>query len=351
MKNKFKYLKSFKILVVFVVLVLGLTACGTSSVENSKSSSGKSNKVVTINVAGYWGTSGGITTYDPLVIAQKLGYFKNIKIVDSSVPTGPQTLSALTSDRIQVAMLQYSIAASATAKGAKLKAVATAHGGKNDSNFHFYVPKDSSIHSPKDLIGKSVGGIQAGSTEYYAWVDWLKKGGVSPDDVKLVTVQKGTVFQVLEKKQLAGVGTWNDFEQKPVEESGKYRLLFTTYDVFPGDLNHCGLFLTQKFIDENPEAVKELVTGFVKVNNWLKKNPEKGKEMHIQLAKERHVDSSLVEKYYTVTDIRANCLVKKNDAQYFIDKLEEYNYIPKGKVKASDLYTNEFNPYASQGDK
>lgn len=353
MEKKFKFLTPLKIASVFLVLVLGLTACGTSSAGNStsdkKTAAGKSGKVITINVGGYWG-AGGLTTYDPLIVAQKLGYFKNtnIKIVDSSVPVGADTLAALTSGRIQAAHLQYSIAISAVAKGAKLKAVAAAHGGQNTSNLHFYVPKDSPIRGPQDLKGKSIGGIRIGDSAYYGLSDWLKKGGVSINDVKFVTVQPGQTFQVLEKNQLAGVGTWSDFEQKPIEESGKYRVLFTVYDLFPKGLIHCGLFLNQKFIDENPEAVKELTAGFEKANTWLQQNPEKGKELHVQIAKERGLDSSLIEKYYSVVDIRPHSLAKSSDAQYFIDKLEEYNYIAKGKVKVSDVQTNEFNPYAGK---
>ncbi|MFC0904428.1 ABC transporter substrate-binding protein [Clostridium sp. MT-14] len=354
MKKRFKFLILFKIVSIFVVIIFGLTACGTSDAGNStsekKSSSGKVEKVTTIKIAGYWG-AGGVTIYDPLTVAQKLGYFKHIKIESTGIPTGADLLAALTSGRIQAGMLQYSMAASATAKGAKLKAVASAHGGKSTFNLRFYVPKDSPIKGPKDLKGKSIGGIKVGSTWYYALTDWLTKAGLSINDVKLVNVEKGTTLQVLERNQLAGAGTFYEFEQNPIEATGKYRVLFSAYDLLPKGLEHCGLFVTQKFIDDNPEAVKELVAGFEKANTWLQKNPEKGKELHIQIAKDRKLNPTLIEKYYPVTDIRAHSLVKKSDAQYFIDKLEKYKNIPKGKVKATDLYTNKFNPYASQGDK
>jgi len=42
-----------------------------------------------------------------------------------------------------------------------------------------------------------------------------------------------------------------------------------------------------------------------------------------------------------------NLVITEPPIQYYIDILEQEGKIPKGKVNVKDVYTNEFNPFAS----
>jgi ABC-type nitrate/sulfonate/bicarbonate transport system substrate-binding protein len=350
-------LNFYLVIVVFITAVLvtgalililpSVSAAPKSLSDQQGGTEVPDSEKVLIKVGGYYG-AGGLTTYDPFTVAQNLGYFKHIKIEAVDIQPGPTALAALATGRIQASHLQYSISINAIAKGAKLKVVAAAHGGQNTSNLHFYVPKESPIKAIKDLKGKKIGGIQIGDTTYYALSDKLKEVGLSIKDVQLVSIPPGQALQVLNNGQVDGAGAWSDYEQKPIEETGKYRLLFTVYDILPKGLIHCGLTVQEKLIRENPEIVKELVEGFEKVNTWLQKNPQKGKEAHLRIAKERGVDPALIQKYYSPVDIRQHSLAYSSDVNYFIVRLEESNLIPSGKIKPEDIITNEFNLFASQ---
>ncbi|MDR3270097.1 MAG: ABC transporter substrate-binding protein [Peptococcaceae bacterium] len=352
----FNHTKRFGFIILASLLTFSLAACDsapTTSPNNAGIRYAEEEAVTTeipyeqrdlIKIGGYYGT-GGITTYDPLVVADKLGYFKTIRIEDEDIQAGPNALAALVANRIQASHLQISISTPAIARGSGLRVVAAAHGGENTSNFHFYVPNDSPIKTVEDLKGKKVGGVQIGDSTYYALSNTLAKSGITIEDLELVTVPAGQTLQILEGGQLDGAGCWSDFEYRPIEERGGYRLLFTVFDILPPGLIHCGLTVNGAWLDSKPEQVRELVEGFVKANTWLQEHVEEGKQLHIDIAKERGLDPTLIEKYYTPVDIRPYSLTDDLDVEYFLYNFEKNGVIEPGLLKPSDIYTNEFNPF------
>lgn len=317
--------------------------------QNKKEDQNTENKEKTVvKVAGYLGT-GGLRTNDPPRMAEELGYLKNIKIEEYDITVGPETLQAVTSGQVDAAHVPYVTIIRAIQKGVKVKVVASAHGVKT-SNFDIFVLNDSTIKDAKDLKGKKIGGVRKGNTAYFVLIEYLKAGGLTINDVELIDIPIGQEEQILKSKQVDAIGVYGDFRSGAMKNAG-YRILVSQFNVLPKDTHHCGLVVSEKFIRERPEILKEFVDGFVKASDWERENPDKAKEYMIKFAKELTPNVEPLEKFFTPNDIREHALVKDPDIQWFIDRLIDYGELKPGQIKPSDVYTNEFNPYTEGKEK
>lgn len=347
--------------IVIVILIIIVSGCHDKDTQNPSQGPSQNiedkkiiekteavkkddNQKTVIKVAGYPGSVGVFIQNGAPQIAEELGYFKNIKIEESDLPVGPDSLAAVASGQIDAAHVQYLTIIRAVAKGVKVKAVTSAH-GSNVIVFRLYLLDDSSIKSVKDLKGKSVGGITKGSTPYIVFAEYLKANNLSIDDVNLINIPQGQEEQVLRSKQADVVLISLNFMSKSVEERGGVRLLAVLDDILPKGTHHCGLIVSDKFMKERPEILKDFVTGFTKGFDWERDNPDKAKEYYMRFTKEKGFDPKIVDKYYIPTDIRQHAFVDDSDVQWFIDRLEERGELKPGQIKSSDVYTNEINPY------
>jgi ABC-type nitrate/sulfonate/bicarbonate transport system substrate-binding protein len=95
-----------------------------------------------------------------------------------------------------------------------------------------------------------------------------------------------------------------------------------------------------RFVREHPEAVRDVVTALAKAANWVNAHPEDARKLVSERIK---LQLEYVDRYAYVD----NLVVTEPPIQYYIDVLEAEGKLAKGKVKASDIYTNEFNPFAT----
>lgn len=317
------------------------TIKGTGTDDNNVNEKSNSEKTV-VKVAGYLGT-GGLRTNDPPRMAEELGHLKNIKIEEYDITVGPETLQAVTSGQVDAAHVPYVTIIRAIQKGVKVKVVASAHGVKT-SNFDIFVLNDGPIKDAKYLKGKKIGGVRKGNTAYFVLIEYLKSANLTINDVELLDTPMGQEELVLQNKQVDAIGVYGDFRSGAMKNKG-FRILISQFNVLPVDTHHCGLVVSDKFIQERPEVLKEFVDGFVKAADWERENPDKAKEYMIKFAKERTQNVEPLEKFFSPSDIRSHAFVKDSDIQWFIDRLIDYGELKPGQIEPSDIYTNEFNPY------
>ena len=109
--------------------------------------------------------------------------------------------------------------------------------------------------SAKDLPGKKIAVHTLGGHAEYVTREYLARNNILKDDVQLIVMSHHE--EVLRQGQVdvvAPVGAQID----QMEANGGVRVLFTDYDII-GNQTHCGLFMSEKFIRENPEVVKKFV--------------------------------------------------------------------------------------------
>lgn len=300
----------------------------------------------TVKVTGYWepaSPSGNIVW-----VAEDRGYLPGIKIEEVYVAQMADRAATISSGRADFAHLTYFSAIRAIAKGVKIKAVVAAHG--TDSNFStptFFVLADSDIKGPSDLKGKKAG-FRPGSTSHLVFSEYLKRGGLTDKDVTFQSIPQGQEEQVLRNKQVDIIVLLGIAQISGIKERGGVRELFNQNEILPKGMHHCGLFISEKFINEKPELLNKFLDGFVKGADWEKANPEQTKEIFAKYVKDRKSKPEYIRKWFEPLNIRDHALVDDSDVQWFIDRLVESGELKPGEVKPSDVYTNKFNPYGSK---
>lgn len=297
----------------------------------------------TIKVTGYWDASS--PSGNIIWPAEDLGYLPGIATEEVFIPQMADRAVTISSGRADFAHLTYFSAIRAIAKGVKIKAVAAAHG--TDSNFStptFFVLADSDIKGPEDLKGKKAG-FRPGSTSHLVFTEYLKKAGLKSNDVSFQSIPQGQEEQVLRSKQVDIIVLLGVAQISGIKERGDVRELFNQNEMLPEGMHHCGLFVSEKFINEKPELLKKFLNGFVKAADWIEENPEKTKEIYAKYAKDRKSDPEFIRKWFEPLDIREHAFIEDSDVQWFIDRLVEGGELKPGEIKPSDIYTNEFNPY------
>ncbi|WKB35653.1 ATP-binding cassette domain-containing protein [Terrilactibacillus sp. S3-3] len=115
--------------------------------------------------------------------------------------------------------------------------------------------------------------------------------------------------------------------------------LFSDWDIDHGLSGMQPYTVNGKFLRAHPKQVKEFVGIIAKAANWVNAHPKQSREY---IAKRLKMNVSQVERYAYVKDL----VIEKKPLQYWIDTLVAAKQIPKGKVKAADIATNEYNPNA-----
>lgn len=337
--------------IVFVIVIIGIASMIAGNVPSARNTPVSENGAVMKNEAietvKFGWTVGSPENTNIAEIANELGYFEGIKVEVIEVSASPtDVLAAVSSGQIDAAHLQYAATVRAIGKGAKVKSIGTAHGAASTVNYHAFVMADNSIKSAEDLKGKKIGGmVIPGTTSYFGFVEYLKKAGLSINDVEIVNIRVGQEEQVLRSRQVDVVGIWDDFRIGALKDSRDVRVLFSVYDVLPKGLHHCGVIVSDKFIKERPYAARKFMEGFAKAADWSRENPNASIDLQAKIAKKKGGDPQLVLKYKNPEDIRSHALIEPIDSQYFIEKYVESGELKEGQLKASDIYTNEFNPY------
>jgi len=296
--------------------------------------------------------------YGATVIGDKYGFYKarGIKLKYVTVPpgTGP-TIDALKKGEIDV----FSGGTGhpdgfidALLAGVKVKAViGITKGHPNFPHDTAWVPIDSPIKEPKDIIGKRVGGIATsgwtqGCAAFY-WSQYFKKHDISPDQVINAVVPPQQQEQALQQGSI-DILTIDPPLTGLIATSGKYRQLWSSWDVAKGDViekqdaDVSVAGFTEDYIQKNPDVVKRYVRATIQALAYVVDNHE----AYIDWARTR---TGWQPGIHDGGDFQiwSTGLVRPKGIQKWIDWKVELGQLKAGQLQPSDLYTNEFNPYAA----
>ncbi len=324
-----------------VIVIAVIAGCLTDEKNLQKDNQTKEN-VVTIR---YLSSSAVVEPYE---FASELGYLKNINISRLGSNTGgPEDIMSVATGSTDVGHSAWVSIINAKIRGAEIKAVAGPMGNSPESWFEgtpylskWIVLENSSIRSAKDLKGKKIAVHTLGAHAEYVTREYLSRNNMSKDDVQLLVMSRHE--EVLRQglvDVVAPVGAQID----KMEAGGGVRVLFTDYDII-GNQTHCGMFMSEKFIRENPDIVREFVEASAKAADWAKDHPKEASDLAAKIMKDKGGNPELA-KYWKGFGVREHALLQDSDVQFWIDWLVKDGRINAGQYKPSDFYTNEFNPY------
>lgn len=325
--------------ILLAAITVGVIAAGASLLLTEEK---KPQNDVTIR---YLSSSAVVEPYE---FARELGYLGDINITRLGSNTGgPEDIISVATGSTDVGHAAWVAIINAKARGAKIKGIAAPMGNSPESWYEgtpylskWLVLENSSIRSAKDLAGKKIAVHTLGGHAEYVTREYLARNNMSKDDVQLITMSHHE--EVLRQGQVdvvAPVGAQIDM----MEANGGVRVLFTDYDII-GNQTHCGLFMSEKFIRENPETVRRFVEANAKAADWAREHPEEAKELAAKIMKAKGGNAEIA-KYWKGFGIREHALLVDSDVQFWIDWLVKDGKLKGNQFKPADIYTNEFNPY------
>jgi ABC-type nitrate/sulfonate/bicarbonate transport system substrate-binding protein len=330
-----------------LALAAGLAACGSDS--SSATATTKDSSALEATTIRYQQITGWVT---PLELAEQLGYLRGLtlkSIGDSQ--GGPQDIQFVATDQIDVGLTFNGALVKAVQSGARVKAVIGSYGVDKDYYAGYYVRADSPIRSARDLIGKKVGLNSLGAQQEAVLDEWLRRGGLDKDEVakvERVALPPGFTDQVV-RKGLVDLVVLRGIVQADALSRGGIRELFSDYDLY-GDFTAGTLVMNPRFIAEHPNTTRHLVAGVAKAIDWVQTHPRKDViALAIAVARQhdRPNDVATLKYWKSLGIAQRGGVVAFEDVDRWRRWLEDTGAIPKGSVDSKDVFTNEFNPYAS----
>ncbi|MET0796697.1 MAG: ABC transporter substrate-binding protein, partial [Rhodococcus sp. (in: high G+C Gram-positive bacteria)] len=215
----------------------------------------------------------------------------------------------------------------------------------------YYVLDDSPIKSAKDLIGKKVGMNTLGAHHEFVVREWLARQGLTPDEIKqveLIVVPPVNTEQALRQGQI-DVATLGSVFRDSALERGGLRELFTDESLF-GSFTYGTLVFRDDYIAQNKEAVADFVQGTARAIRWTQTHPREeviAKLTSIINNRGRNEDTKLISYWKSPGVAGPGGTITDTEISTWIDWLTRNGELEEGKLKPSDIYTNEFNPYAN----
>lgn len=269
--------KATGLLLASILVSVGIAACGTGAAtrkktadvtENETKSSGDTAGLKKVRIAG-------ISQGDNLSgfggIAQQLGYFEEeLNAVGyiaefSGFQSGPSINEAFVSGAVDVAFMGDLPAITAKGGGMDSKVIATVGG---PIQYSILAHNDFEFTSFKDFEGKKIGSVTGTIIQYFV-ESLLADHGVDISKVEFVNDMSIQTFLSGDVDFYPTVLYMND----TYEREGYGKVIYNTLD--DAKYNSIGVgYTSEKFINENPDAVKAIYNALKKTVEYVRENTE-----------------------------------------------------------------------------
>jgi NitT/TauT family transport system substrate-binding protein len=132
------------------------------------------------------------------------------------------------------------------------------------------------IDSIKDLKGKTVAASAPGTSPYFALAWMLKKNGLTPKDVTVVTMEPGPAATAFVAGQNDAAVTYEPYLSTVRSNPKAGKIIATTLD-YPMVMDTVGC--TPKFLDDNPKVAKALADGYFDALDMIARDKTKAYEI------------------------------------------------------------------------
>ncbi|WP_068270547.1 ABC transporter substrate-binding protein, partial [Aldersonia kunmingensis] len=314
------------------------TACGSSDEETT--ADGKT-------VLRYQGWSGQVIYPE---LAASLGYFDKVELKwVGDTTSGPQDIQSAATGQTEFGGAFNGAVTKLVAAGSPITSVLGYYGADTKTFTGYYVLDGSPIKSARDLIGKKVGMNTLGAHHEFLTREWLAQQGLTPDEIKqveLIVVPPVNTEQALRQGQI-DVGALNAVFRETAVERGGIHPLFTDESLF-GSFTYGTYVLRNDFVAKNKDAAADFTQGTARAIRWAQTTPADqviAKFKEIINSRGRNENTKLTEYWRSTGVAGVGGTIAEKEIQLWIDWLTRNGELEKDKLKPSDFYTNEFNPY------
>lgn len=321
--------KNLGIFALFLVLALGLTACGSKSTNNAPAEDSQY-KFGKIDIPGKNGALCGA----PVYIAYEKGFFAEAGFDVNLISADTETRKiGLNNGTIPIVNGDFQFFPSIE-EGVKVKVVDGLHYGC----IKFVVPKDSPIETVEDFKGKKIGVDEIGGTPHQVASLWLEKAGISANpqdgDVTFLPYTDGSLELEAVKSGAVDVAALWDPLGSVAEKSGDYRVVFdlSTDPTFAGKYC-CFLYASSKVLEEEPDKIAALLGAYRKAQDWIAENPKEAVDIISDKKYSAIDDKELAEElivsysFPTIEDRESGRSHVEEDVKYFVTELKNIGYL------------------------
>lgn len=292
-------------------------------------------------------------TVEPADLAFDLGYLDDVQFeIVGDYKGGPESIQLTATGEIDFGYAFNGAFVRSASKNVELVSVIGAYGSDDVTFVGAYALEKSNINNPKDLIGKKVGVNILGAHQEFAVIECLRQAGLTEDEIKqvqLVTIPTSNAEQALRAGQIDVILLWSPWKDLALERGG-LKQLFTDTEVFGFHFTAGNYFFSKEFVEQNPETVKKFVEGVAKAIEWTRTTPrEEVIQRFENIIQNRDANEStdFIQYWKSYGIANEGGVITDEEFDIWIDWLVESGELEAGEVQASDLYTNEFNPYAN----
>ena len=312
-------------LVIVCVIVIAVVACMPKKDNKLEKTSLRLKWVSQAQFAGYYS-------------ALQEGYYEDEGLSVKIDPAGPN-ISPIQS--VVSGVNEFGIAGaeqiiSAIDNGSPIVAIAVMY---RETPEALVSKKSLNITSPKDLEGKTVGVVYGDDENLYRL--FLKNSGVDTESINEVPAITG-ISQVLTDQVDAKMAyEMNDAVLLGLEGEDVNLLKFRDYGV---KVYADTIFTTKEMIEKNPEKVRKFLKASIKGWKSAIENPETSVKQLVEINPALNYDHQLGYLNGSIPLIMTDKEIGVSDSKVWksmIDNLYD-NKIIKKKIKASDVFTNEF---------
>jgi len=322
-----------------VVALAALSGCGSAS----SAAGGKE-----ATELRYQGSVGAVTLPE---LAEDLGYLGDVKLkwIGNTI-SGPQDIQAATTGDVDFGGAFNGAIVKLAASKAPIKAVIGYYGADKDSYIGYYVLNNSPIKTARDLIGKKIGVNTLGAHSEAVTKTYLTRAGLTTDEIKqveLVVVPPVNTEQALRQGQIDVASLGGTLRDKALDRGG-IRPLYTDFGLL-GPFTAGSYIFRDDFIKKNPDTVRAFVTGVAKAIEWARTQPRDvviARFTDILAKRARNEDNSQLKYWKSYGVNGKGGVIEEREFSTWIDWLNGAGELNGKDVKATDIYTNEFNPNA-----
>ncbi|MFT8425879.1 MAG: ABC transporter substrate-binding protein [Liquorilactobacillus sp.] len=229
-----------------------------------------------------------------------------------------------------------------------------AAGGLHQGCIEVLVPKNSSIHSVKDLKGKTIGTPGEGSTGQYVATIALQHAGI---DVKSGVTWKTFDYDLLtkaaEKGEVDAIATVDPYAYQ-AQKQNHFRVIVNNNNSSNSTKmakmgmkksgSCCYLYLPQKLVKENPAKAAAIVKSYKEAAAWIDKHPSETASILLDkkyVAETKFVNhknvTSLIKSYHFSLKGKAG----KADLKYYAEQLKKAGFL-KSNTNVNKLIKNAY---------
>jgi ABC-type nitrate/sulfonate/bicarbonate transport system substrate-binding protein len=283
----------------------------------------------------------------PWVIAEKKGFFaaEGLNIEYTGELTTAQRLPSILNGTNDIGGALPNALATFVAGGAKVKAVTLGEVDPPDNvdpkfrHMRYVASEKFAGKTLKEYVESKKGGKitvsgTAPSCNTFILNQIFKNAGLDVSQVQYVTFDTDTAsIQAVQQGNLDIAGIHPPFYK--LANDSKLTLLADSHDTGLGAASGVSTYyFTEKFIQENPEAVQRFVTAIKKAQEWVNANTDES----IKLTAD-YIGQPVNATHYFYTDKT----LPTDILQPWIDDLVQAGTLKKDQIKVSDLITAQFS--------